>query len=108
MRTERALLTIVPVILLGLLASCLWAKTCPLGVPGEWEWLRLTRGPDTVSVALAAVAVLVYASLSALILHVLVAKPVTSMSREGFAVGLLAIAAAVVQLVVPMGAPAGY
>ncbi len=100
------MLAIIPAALVAALAVALRGRAWPLGVRGEWEWLRLARGPAAIDVALAAVAVLLYSGFAALGLKALAARP--SRCREGLAVGVLLVAAVMMQVVVPMGAPEGY
>src|SRR5262245_35902688 len=106
MRMVRLLLAIVPAALLLPLAALLRSPARPLGVRGQWEWLRLSRDMGTGQVVLAALAVLTYAGLAALGLRALIkrATPV----REGLALAALFAAALGVQAVVPAGAPQGY
>lgn len=106
MRTVRLLLLIAQPALLALLAYGLLSSTWPLGVPGEWEWLRLARGPAAIDVTLAALAVLAYASIAAMGLRFL--RSGATPGREGLAVAGLMVAAMAVQSVVPSGAPEGY
>ncbi len=106
MQKVRLLLAIVPAALVAALAVALRSKGWPLGVPGEWEWLRLASGPALSDVLLAGVAVLLYAGFAALGLRALKFRP--SRSREVLAVLALLFAAVTVQVAVPIGAPEGY
>ena len=93
----------------GLVAALLVAVrsgAMPLGVRGEWEWLRVPSGPAWSDVVLAFAGVTAYALFVALGLRWLQAR--VSRGREACAVlGLLAMSVAV-QWVVPGGAPLGY
>jgi len=106
MQKTRLLLAIVPAVLVAALAVALRSRGWPLGVRGEWEWLRLATGPAPSDVVLAAVAVLLYAGFAALGLRALTSRP--SRCREGLSVGVLLVVAVVMQVVVPIGAPEGY
>ena len=106
MQKVRLLLAIAPAALVAALAVALRSRDWPLGVRGEWEWLRLASGPAPSDVLLAGVAVLLYAGFAALGLRALTLRP--TRCREGLAVGVLMVAAVVVQTVVPIGAPEGY
>jgi hypothetical protein len=106
MRTARLLLTIVPAALLLPLALLLRSRAWPLGVRGEWEWLRLAPDLAPGDLGLAAIAVLAYAGFAALGLRWLQRR--TTPVREGLAVTALLAAALGVQAIVPVGAPQGY
>ncbi len=82
------------------------AGALPLGVRGEWEWLRVPYPASALDLMLAGVAVAAYAAGAAWGMKCLRGAP--SRVREGCAVvGLLAGAIAL-QLLVPSGAPVGY
>jgi methylthioxylose transferase len=106
MQKVRLLLAIVPAALLAALAVVLRSRARPLGVRGEWEWLRLASRPAASDVLLAVVAVLLYAGFAALGLRSLSVR--RSRCREALAVLALLVASVVVQAVVPIGAPEGY
>jgi hypothetical protein len=106
MRTVRGILVVLQVALLAALATGLRSGAWPLGVPGEWEWLRLPHGPAAIDVALAALAVLIYAGVAALGLRFLSTR--ATPGREALAVTGLWAAATAVMAIVPAGAPEGY
>src|SRR5437763_10335224 len=106
MRKLGLLLALVPVVLVAVLVPFLRSAAWPLGVRGEWEWLRLARAPAAIDVVLAALSVLAYAGFAALGLRYL--KTRVTVLREGLALAGLLVAAVAVQAVVPSGAPAGY
>jgi hypothetical protein len=106
MRTARLLLTIVPAALLLPLAFLLRSRAWPLGVPGEWEWLRLAPDLASGEIGLAALAVLAYTGCAALGLRFLQRR--TTPMREGLALTGLLAAALGVQAAIPVGAPQGY
>ena len=78
----------------------------PLGVRGEWEWLRLPVEPAAIDVFLAGSGVAIYALITGLGMAALRARATTG--REAIAVVLLMAASVIVQAVAHSGAPAGY
>ena len=80
----------------------------PLGVPGEWEWLRLPASTviTPLNLAVGGVGVLAYALFAALGVRAL-DRP-GSRVREAIWVAILAGVAVVTQAVVQEGAPEGY
>jgi len=78
----------------------------PLGVPGEWEWLRHSYAPAAADVFLAGASVAGYAVFAGLGMDALKVRP--SRRREAFAVLLLSAASVAVQAAAQTGAPAGY
>jgi methylthioxylose transferase len=84
------------------------SKLLPVGVPGEWEWNRLadwaTLSWDGLTIA--GLAVAIYAGFAALGLRLLAAS--RSRLFEGACVAGLLFASLCIQVIVPMGAPAGY
>ena len=88
--------------------AALATKLLPAGVPGEWEWNRLPASAvlrwDGLSIALLGVAV--YAAFVALGLRILSTK--RSHIFEAAAVLGLFFASICIQVIIPMGAPAGY
>ncbi len=80
--------------------------TMPLGVRGEWEWLRVPNAPEAIHILLAGVGLGIYATLAALLMGWL-SKSVTP-RKEAFALAALLVLAVMVQGVAHMGAPAGY
>lgn len=106
MRTVPALITTASAALVAGLTLALRAGVMPLGVRGEWEWLRVPFGPGAVDVALAAAAVGAYGGFAALGWRFLAAA--TTPAREVVAALALLAASVTVQAVVPAGAPVGY
>jgi hypothetical protein len=106
MRNVRLSLAIAQAALVVALAFALRSGTLPLGVRGEWEWLRLARGPAPLDILFATLAVLAYAGFAAIGLRFLQAR--ATPGREGLAVAGLLGAALAVQGIVPAGAPEGY
>lgn len=93
-------------LLVGLLAVLVGARWIPLGVPGEWEWLRVWAYPSWDRLLLASVGVAAYAGFVAAGLRSLSAKP--SRPYESLWLSGLVVAAVGVQFVVPTGAAPGY
>ncbi len=89
-----------------LLAIAVGARWVPLGVPGEWEWLRVRFSPPTEGLVLAVLGVGAYAGFVALG-HRAVARHRSRWSTATWLTGLL-LAAAGVQVVVTVGAPTAY
>jgi hypothetical protein len=79
----------------------------PLGIPGEWEWLRTHVSPRLEGLAIACVVVLAYAGFAGLGLRALSIPKITRRREAGWLVGLAAAAIAV-QVLVPAGAPDEY
>ena len=77
-----------------------------LGVPGEWEWLRIAIRPDLLEVVLALVATAIYATLAGVGFAVLRRK--RGRGRELAAILLLTVLAFPIQAAIQGGAPIGY
>jgi hypothetical protein len=105
---RKALVTILAVAaaLVALFGLTLRAGVCPLGVRGEWEWLRLPIGPTAIQAVLAASAVAAYAVFAGLVCSVL--KTRATAVREALAVAALLVASVAVQAAAQSGAPVGY
>jgi hypothetical protein len=101
------ILLIQAALVIGLLLG-LRSGLVPLGIPGEWEWMRLPAWawPAWESLLLAVVAVVAYSIFAAWGLHALVTR--ASRLRELLWLGSLVVMACVIQALVPMGAPSGY
>lgn len=109
MSRPAAILGLVQALLVAGLAAGVAGRRFPLGVPGEWEWLRLGPGVEVgvVGIALATLAILAYAWLAARGARAL-AGPPASVAREAAWVAALAAAAVGVQAAAQEGAPPGY
>jgi hypothetical protein len=106
MKTRLTLFLIAQAALVAGFAVALRSGAMPLGIRGEWEWLRVPAGPGWADVFLAGAAVMGYAALAAVGMKVLQKKE--SRRREAVAlVGLLGASVAV-QVILPSGAPVGY
>jgi len=105
MRTAPFLTCAVSSALVAGLTAAIRAGAMPLGVRGEWEWLRLPVAPAAVNVGLAAASVLAYAlfvGLAGLALRR------ASRLRECVALPSLFAASVLVQAAAHLGAPDGY
>jgi methylthioxylose transferase len=95
-------------VLIVVLIAALAFRLLPPGVPGEWEWMRLPDWAklrsDGLTIASAGVAV--YAAFVALGLRTLSVKR-SHLFEAASLIGLL-FASVCIQVIVPMGAPAGY
>jgi len=106
-RPAAIIATIQGVVLAGF-AVGLVGHWFPLGVPGEWEWLRLpaSTGISVVWFAIAAISILAFAGFAALGARAL--GRAGSSTREAAWVAVLAFASVPVQGVAQEGAPEGY
>ncbi len=95
------------VLVIGLLLG-LRSGLMPLGIPGEWQWMRLPAWATPVWewLLLAAGAVIAYAAFAAWGLRVLGAG--ASRWTEPVWLGGLFVMAIAIQVIVPTGAPSGY
>src|SRR5262249_768388 len=108
MRLRLWLILILQAALVFLLAMGVKTGLMPVGIGGEWEWIRLGK-TAIVSwdwLALAGLGVAAYAGIAGLGLRALAARA-TGWAEALWLTGLLAAAIAV-QVVIPMGAAPGY
>jgi hypothetical protein len=89
-----------------LLAFAVSARLVPLGVRGEWEWLRVQISPTKEWLFLAILGVAAYAGFVAFGLRGM--APQRSPRVAAAWVFGLVVAAVALHVVVPMGAPSGY
>jgi hypothetical protein len=106
MRPLLWLILIVQAALVVLLSIGIAGRSIPLGTPGEWEWLRVQAAPAFDGLVLAAAGVAGYAGLVAAGSWGLAGT--ISRRAEAVWVSGLAVAATTIQVVIPMGAAAGY
>lgn len=106
MRNAPALSLIVSAALIAGLGLAVGSRAIPLGVRGEWEWLRVPFAPEAVDVFVAGVGVASYAGFAGLGMAALRAR--ATPRREACAVVLLAAASVAVQAVAQSGAPAAH
>ena len=101
-----ALILGVEAIIVAGCAIALRSKSFPLGVRGEWEWLRVPVSPEPIRLLIAAVGLSLYALLVSLIFRWLSTR--ATFAREVLSVGFLLVMAVLVQGVAHLGAPVGY
>jgi methylthioxylose transferase len=106
MRIKLCLILIVQAALVVLLLIAVEKKRMPLGVPGEWEWLRVPYRPPWLGLLLAGLSVVAYAGFVALGLRSMAARK-SRRIEAAWLTGLLA-AAVGIQVMIPMGAPEGF
>ncbi|MHC5542867.1 hypothetical protein ACYOEI_31985, partial [Singulisphaera rosea] len=108
MRFVFASVMVVQSVLVAALAFALCKGVFPLGVRGEWEWLRLPRGiaPTYLDLLIGMVAVATYAGLAGFGLRLLGKEP-TRVRECAVLIGLW-LASILAQATVPSGAPEGY
>src|SRR4051812_48184232 len=102
----RILTLLVSAALVTGLGVALHSGAMPLGVTGEWEWLRLPVRPSAIDLLLAAGGVGAYSVTTGVGMAVLRARATTA--REVVAVTSLLLASVAVQATVQTGAPVGY
>ena len=105
---QVTLILILQALLVVMVAVAVGSRVLPVGVPGEWEWNRLaawaTLPPDGLTIACAGVAA--YAAFAAFGQRLLAVNR-SRMFEVACLTGLF-FAAVGIQVIVPMGAPAGY
>ncbi len=107
MRTKIRLILLAQAVLVILLAAAIASKRMPLGIPGEWEWLRVHARPALAGLFLSAVAVAAYCVFVGLGLRA-VASPRVALPREaGWLAGLWGASIAI-QVFIPAGAADVY
>ena len=107
MRRKIWLILLAQGALVALLTAAIASKRMPLGIPGEWEWLRVHARPSLVGLFLSGLAVAAYCGFVALGLRA-VASPRLAPPREaGWLAGLLGASIAI-QVLIPTGAADEY
>jgi methylthioxylose transferase len=106
MRLKLWLILIVQAALVVLLVFAVAKKRMPLGVPGEWEWLRVPYPAPWLGLVLAGLAVAAYAGFVALGLRSITARK-SRRFEAAWVTGLLIMAAGI-QAMIPIGAPEGF
>jgi hypothetical protein len=107
MFSKLRLIVGVQLVLVLLLLVAVGRKWMPLGIPGQWEWLRTHALPSAGGLFLAAFAVLGYAVFAALGMRSITSKASTRLREGSWLAGLLAAAIAI-QVLIPMGAADEY
>lgn len=100
-------LAIAQGLLVALLTFGLLSGKLPLGLEGEWVWLRVPFAPGWVDLLVSSLAAVAYVAFCVTGMRFLRRRS-PSRVREGIAVFLLTGAAIVVQVAVQLGAPYGY
>ncbi|HEV3162605.1 MAG TPA: hypothetical protein VGZ22_01095, partial [Isosphaeraceae bacterium] len=106
MRRWRVLIVLLQTVLVAGLALALRDPRVPLGVRGEWEWMRLKVAPNAVDVVLVLLAIAAYAGLGALGWRAM--GRTARRARECAWMVVLFLAAVAIQTILPSGAPYGY
>ncbi len=107
MRRKIWLILMAQGVLVILLATAIASKRMPLGIPGEWEWLRVHARPALAGVFLSALAVAAYCGFVGLGLRA-VASPRLALPREAAWLAGLLGAAIAIQVLIPAGAADEY
>ncbi|MGE3818534.1 MAG: hypothetical protein AB7I30_03810 [Isosphaeraceae bacterium] len=106
MRTRLAIVSLLALALVMGLLLAVQSRAVPLGVPGEWEWLRVPFGPNAIDLGLAALGCLAFAVFAGAGFRSLTRKP--GFWREAGWLSALAVVSVGIQGVVQSGAPVGY
>ncbi len=107
MRSKLWSILLVQGVLVILLAVAVASKRIPLGIPGEWEWLRVHASPSLVGLVISGLAVVIYCGYLALGLRGLASARMSRGREAGWLTGLFAASVAV-QVLIPAGAPDEY
>ena len=107
MRSKLWSILLVQGVLVILLAVAVASKRIPLGIPGEWEWLRVHASPSLVGLVISGLAVVIYCGYLALGLRGLASRRMSRGREAGWLTGLFAASVAV-QVLIPAGAPDEY
>lgn len=106
MRTRIAIVLLSAFVLVTGLLLAVRSKAVPLGVPGEWEWLRVPVGPTLIDLALAGLGCLGFAFFVGAGMRSLSRK--AGPWREAGWLSALAVLSVGIQGVAQSGAPVGY
>src|SRR5271154_6730444 len=106
MRPRTWLILIVQAALVSLVVFAVGSRRIPLGVPGEWEWLRSLFPPLWQWLGIAGLGGVAYALFVALGYNVVAAKG--SPGVEARWLTALGVAAIAIQAIIPLGAASGY
>ncbi len=90
-----------------LLIAAVASKRIPLGIPGEWEWLRVHASPALVGLVISGLAVMAYCGFVAMGLRA-AALPRFSLLRESSWLAGLLGASIAIQFLIPTGAADEY
>src|SRR4051812_28585376 len=106
MRRSAFIVVAAGAMLVAALAVGLGSGRLPLGVPGEWEWPRVRRGPSLLPLGFAIASIAAYSAFVAIGLRSLGGR--TTRRREAGWLAGLVVAAVGLQGTVQEGAPEGY
>jgi methylthioxylose transferase len=106
MKIKLGLILTVQAALVVMLAIAVRKKRFPLGVPGEWEWMRVPYLPTWLGLVLAGLSVVAYAGFAAVGLRSIAGR--TSRKLETAWLTTLLVMAIGIQVMIPIGAPEGY
>ena len=107
MRTRIWLIVVAEALLVVLLVAAVGSKRVPLGLPGEWEWLRVHAPVRLGGFLLAALALLGYCGFVALGMASFSASRRPPLREANWLWGLFG-AAIFIQVLIPTGAPDEY
>jgi methylthioxylose transferase len=106
MRPRIWLILIVQAALVSGTVLAVASRRVPLGVPGEWEWLRVKFPPVWIWLGLGGLAVVAYAGFVAVGFKAIATR--SSRRVEAAWLAGLAAAAVAIQVTIPLGAASGY
>lgn len=106
MRLKVTMIVLVQTALVVAFAVALRSSRMPLGVPGEWEWIRVKTVTPWFGVLFASAAVVVYTAIVALGMRAMRGGP--SRGREACWVIVLFVGGFAAQVILPSGAPDEY
>jgi hypothetical protein len=108
MKIRLWLIMATQAILVVLLTAAIASRMMPLGIPSEWEWLRVHASPPIAWLGEAALSVAGYSVFIAIGFRALSGARASSRVREAFWVAQLLIASITVQVLIPTGAADEY
>lgn len=108
MKTSLRLLIALQAVLVAALGVAVAGKRIPLGIPGEWEWLRPHSLPHPGWLAVVFAFVVGYGCLAAVGLRALSRPLAVSRLSEGVWVALLLVASILIQVLIPTAAADEY
>jgi hypothetical protein len=108
MKTRLWLIVAYQAILVVLVTAAIAGKRMPLGIPGEWEWLRVHASPPIGWLGEAALSVAGYSVFVAFVFRALQSARASSRVREILWVAQLVIASITLQVLIPTGAADEY
>jgi hypothetical protein len=107
MRGKIWLVLLAQGVLVALLTAAVGARLMPLGIPGEWEWLRVHGRPPLLGLFFSGLAVAAYCGFVALGFRAVAAPRLARPRETGWLAGLLGASIAI-QVLIPTGAADEY